>query len=307
LSDSISHRDGYPLGLAHANGRNARLRGLLAADALVMAPGCFDCLTARLVARAGFPAAYITGAGVSMSVLGAPDIGVISFAEVAERARRIADVVDIPILCDVDTGYGGPLNVVRTIRELERAGISAVQIEDQSWPKKCGHEPGRKVVDVVEMVGRIHAAVDARDDQDFVIVARTDARTSRGLDEALDRAAAYLEAGADVLFVESPESREEMRAINARIPAPTLANMVEGGRTPFLPADDLVALGYRIAIYPNSLTRLIGRQGAVMLAALAETGTTEGVRDTMLDHRELWSLFDYPDWAALEARFMGPD
>lgn len=307
MSTPNSRRDGYPLGLANAGGRNRRLRDLLAGDKLVMAPGCFDCLTARLVAKAGFKAAYMTGSGVSMSALGAPDMGVISYAEVAERARRIADVVDIPVICDVDTGYGGPINVIRTVRELERAGVSAVQIEDQVWPKKCGHEPGRRVVDVAEMVGRIKAAVDARDDEDFVVIARTDARTVHGIDEALERAQAYREAGADVLFVESPESREEMRLVNERLDAPTLANMVEGGRTPFLPASELEALGYRLAIYPNSLTRLIGRQGALMLATLAETGTTAGLKDSMLDHRELWSLFDYDEWTALETRFTAQD
>lgn len=307
MSAPVSHRDGYPLGLAHAAGRNRQLRTLLSGNTLIMAPGCFDCLTARLVAKADFPAAYITGSGVSMSALGAPDMGVISFPEIAERARRIADAVDIPIICDADTGYGGPINIIRTVRELERAGVSAVQIEDQAWPKKCGHELGRKIVDVAEMVGRIKAAVDARDDDDFVVIARTDARTSRGVEEALDRARAYREAGADVLFVESPENREEMRAINERLEGPTLANMVEGGRTPFLPADELADLGYRVAIYPNSLTRLIARQGALMLAELAKNGTTAGMQDAMLDHRGLWSLFDYADWTELEARFAAQD
>ncbi|MFP4273564.1 MAG: oxaloacetate decarboxylase [Paracoccaceae bacterium] len=307
MTEPIARRPGYPAGLAHAQGRNARLRALLAGPGIVMAPGCFDCLTARLVAQAGFPAAYITGSGVSMSALGAPDMGVISYAEVLERARRIADSVDIPVICDVDTGYGGPINVIRTVREMERAGLSAVQIEDQAWPKKCGHEPGRRLVDLAEMTGRIKAAVDGRDDPDFVVIARTDARSAQGLEAALDRAAAYAEAGADVIFVESPESREEMSAINARLDAPTLANMVEGGRTPVLPAAELEALGYRLAIYPNSLTRLIGHQGRALMETLRETGTTDGMRDRMLDHAALWGLFDYPDWTALESRFAGTD
>ncbi|KKO04353.1 hypothetical protein LCGC14_0087110 [marine sediment metagenome] len=303
MTTTVTRRPGYPLGLAQAQGRNAKLRELINRDALTMAPGCFDCLTARLVADAGFPAAYITGSGVSMSALGAPDIGVISFAEVAERARRIADVVEIPIICDVDTGYGGPLNVVRTVRELERAGVSAMQIEDQSWPKKCGHELGRKLVDIPEMEGRIKAAVDARDDEDVMIIARTDARTGHGLAEALDRAMAYREAGADIIFVESPESQDEMQQINQRLECPTLANMVEGGRTPFLNSDTLKSLGYRLAIYPNSLTRLFGFQGAKMLTTLAEQGSTSSLREQMLDHNGLWSLFDYTEWTELEARF----
>lgn len=303
MTTTVTRRPGYPLGLAQAQGRNAKLRELINRDALTMAPGCFDCLTARLVADAGFPAAYITGSGVSMSALGAPDIGVISFAEVAERARRIADVVEIPIICDVDTGYGGPLNVVRTVRELERAGVSAMQIEDQSWPKKCGHELGRKLVDIPEMEGRIKAAVDARDDNDVMIIARTDARTGHGLAEALDRAMAYREAGADIIFVESPESQDEMQQINQRLECPTLANMVEGGRTPFLDSETLKSLGYRLAIYPNSLTRLFGFQGAKMLATLANQGSTASLREQMLDHNGLWSLFDYTEWTELEARF----
>jgi 2,3-dimethylmalate lyase len=304
MTTTVTRRPGYPLGLAQAHGRNARLRALIDRNALTMAPGCFDCLTARLVAQAGFPAAYITGSGVSMSALGAPDIGVISFAEVAERARRIADVVDIPIICDVDTGYGGPLNVVRTVRELERAGVSAMQIEDQTWPKKCGHELGRKLVDITEMQGRIKAAVDARDDADVMIIARTDARTGHGLAEALDRALAYREAGADIIFVESPESQDEMQQINQRLQCPTLANMVEGGRTPFLDADTLAELGYRLAIYPNSLTRLFGFQGARMLESLAQHGSTAPMHKQMLDHHGLWSLFDYPEWTSLESQFI---
>jgi 2-methylisocitrate lyase-like PEP mutase family enzyme len=242
-----------------------------------------------------------------MSAIGAPDMGVLSSAELIERAHRIADSVDIPVICDIDTGFGGPINVIRTIREMERAGVSAVQIEDQDFPKKCGHEPGRKLVSVQEMTGRIKAAVDARHDGDFLIIARTDARTDMGLEAALDRAAAYGEAGADILFVESPESRDEMQAINAQLSGPTMANMVEGGRTPLLPSTDLAALGYRLAIYPNSLTRLVGHMGAELLDTLRETGTTDGMRNRMLDHRALWDLFDYPQWTALEDRFTETD
>jgi 2-methylisocitrate lyase-like PEP mutase family enzyme len=299
--------DTYPTGLGRVLGRSSRLRALVEAPGLLMAPGCYDCITARLIARAGFSAVYVTGSGVSMSAIGAPDMGVLSSAELIERTHRIADSVDIPVICDIDTGFGGPINVIRTIREMERAGVSAVQIEDQDFPKKCGHEPGRKLVSVQEMTGRIKAAVDARHDGDFLIIARTDARTDMGLEAALDRAAAYGEAGADILFVESPESRDEMQAINAQLSGPTMANMVEGGRTPLLPSTDLAALGYRLAIYPNSLTRLVGHMGAELLDTLRETGTTDGMRNRMLDHRALWDLFDYPQWTALEDRFTETD
>ncbi|KMK64886.1 oxaloacetate decarboxylase [Puniceibacterium sp. IMCC21224] len=299
--------DTYPTGLGRVLGRSSRLRALVAAPDLLVAPGCYDCLTARLVARAGFAAAYITGSGVSMSAIGAPDMGALSSAELIERAQRIADSVDIPVICDIDTGFGGPINVIRTIRDLERAGVSAVQMEDQAFPKKCGHEPGRKLVSVQEMTGRIKAAVDARHDPDFLIIARTDARSDHGLDAAIDRAAAYGEAGADVLFVESPESRDEMQLLNTRLSRPTMANMVEGGRTPLLPGADLEALGYRLAIYPNSMTRVVGHMGAELLNTLRQTGTTDGMRNRMLDHRALWNLFDYPEWTALEDRFKQTD
>ena len=279
--------DDRPVGLGRVAGRNARLRAAVEAPGLTIAPGCYDCLTARLVGRAGFEAAYVSGSGVSMSAIGAPDMGVLTAAELTERVARIADSIDIPVICDMDTGFGGPINVIRTVRAMERACVSAVQIEDQAWPKKCGHEPGRKLVRPAEMTGRIQAALDARHDADFLVIARTDARTDRGLAEALDRAAAYAEAGADVVFVESPENREEMQAINVALSRPTLANMVEGGRTPMLPAADLAALGYRLAIYPNSLARLLGHQGALLLETLRQTGGTDPMRGAMLDHRAL--------------------
>ena len=201
----------YPAGLRVTTGRNARLRARLAEPRILVAPGCYDCLTARIVETGGFEAAYVSGAGVSISALGAPDMGLVSFAEVLDRVRRIADITTIPLIADIDTGFGGPLNVIRTIREFERAGVSGVQMEDQEAPKRCGHELGRRIVGTDEMVARIKAAVDARHDPDFVIIARTDARTSLGLTAAIDRGRAYAAAGADLVFVESPESEAEMR------------------------------------------------------------------------------------------------
>ncbi|MFW8565053.1 isocitrate lyase/PEP mutase family protein [Orrella sp. 11846] len=293
-----------PIGLSHKTNRNAQLANFITGKKLVMAPGCFDCLTAKLIEKSGFNIAYITGSGVSMSALGAPDMGVISFSEVVERAYRIADSVSIPVICDADTGYGGPINIIRTVREFERAGVSAIQIEDQAWPKKCGHEPGRKLVEPDEMINRIKAAVDTRLDDNFLIIARTDARTSLGLEAAIERAQLYSEAGADVLFVESPESEIEMQQINKMLATPTLANLVEGGRTPILNAKRLEEIGYRLAIYPNSLTRLIAFQSLAMLRALQENGTTKNMADQMLNHRELWDLFDYPEWVALEEKYV---
>ena len=292
----------FPAGFANIEDRTARLHSLVAAPEIVVAPGAFDCITARLVDKAGFPAVYITGSGVSMSALGAPDVGLMSYGEIFDRVQRIADVVSIPVIADADTGYGGPLNIIRTVRDFERAGVSAVQIEDQAWPKKCGHEPGRQIVQVTEMVGRIKAAVDARTDG-IAIVARTDARSTEGLDAAIERAQRYGEAGADILFLESPESEDELKTLNRQLEKPTMANMVEGGRTPVLPYPQLQQIGFSLAIFPNSLTRLLGNTGAALMAELKNTGTTAGMAESMLDHKGLWDLFDNQRWRTLEDRY----
>jgi len=293
----------YPTGLRTTPSRHRALRQRMAAPGIVVAPGCYDCITARLVEVSGFDAAYVTGSGVSMSALGAPDMGALSFGEILDRVRRICDAVSIPIIADADTGYGGPLNVIRTMREFERAGVSAVQLEDQEWPKKCGHEPGRKVASSTEMEQRIKAAADARVDPDVMIVARTDAIAIEGYEAALERAARYREAGADIAFVEAPQSRAELAEVPQRLGMPCLANMVEGGRTPVLPFPELEAMGFKVAIYPNSLTRLFARAGQDLLAGLKSSGGTAGFANQMLDHGQLWSLFENERWQALEKRF----
>lgn len=293
----------FPLSLGAAGSHAGKLRRALQPGRLLMAPGVFDCLTARLAECCGFSAVYMTGSGVSISRLGAPDVALLSFAEILDQAKRIADVTTLPVIADVDTGYGGPLNVIRTVREMERAGIAAIQIEDQEWPKRCGHELGRKLVSREEMVSRVKAAVDARIGPDLMIIARTDARTMDGLDEALDRAHAYVEAGADIIFVESPESVEEMRRVTGEVRAPTLANQVEGGRTPMLPADELQAIGFGLAIYPNSITRLFGHMGQQLFTELRESGSTRAFGDRMLDHRALWELFEHRKFIELEAQY----
>ncbi|OWT63712.1 isocitrate lyase/PEP mutase family protein [Candidimonas nitroreducens] len=295
---------GYPLGLRTAHGRNARLRSLIAASELLVAPGAYDCVGARLIEQSGFGALYLTGSGMSMSALGAPDVGLMSFSEILDRAARVADTVSIPVIVDADTGYGGPLNLIRTVREFERAGISGIQIEDQSWPKKCGHESGRNLVSSAEMEGRIKAAVDARVDPDLVLIARTDARSTDGIEAALERAARYVQAGADVIFVESPETEEELAIVARSVNVPVLANMVEGGRTPILPAGQLAKLGFSMAIYPNALTRCFAYAGLEMLRELAGSGTTAAMVPRMLSHRELWTLFEYEKWTATEQRLL---
>lgn len=284
--------------------RGPGLRQLLAGPDLIVAPGCYDVITARLVEHAGFPAAYMTGSGVSMSVTGLPDIGLVSLHEVLDRLGQIAGAIRLPLIADGDTGFGNPLNVLRTVREFERRGAAAIQLEDQEMPKKCGHEPGRLLVPVPEMVAKIEAARFARASADFLIVARTDARTTHGIEEAIARGRRYAEAGADVIFVESPETPDEMRAVCRAIPAPCLANMVEGGRTPLLPQHELAEIGYRIVIYPNALTRVFARAGLELLGELKRTGTTAGMLPGMLTHGELWELFGRKKWTALERRFV---
>lgn len=250
-----------------------RFKALLDAPELLLAPGAYDVLSARLAEQAGFGAVYMTGYGTSASVLGEPDMGFLSFSEMLKRADDMANAVDVPILADGDTGFGNALSVRRTVRGYEKAGVAGIQLEDQAFPKRCGHMTGKEVIPAEEMVQKIKAAVDVRHDQDFVVVARTDARGAHGLDEALRRGALYRDAGADVLFIESPENVDELRQVQEAFRGTrTLANMVEGGRTPVLGKDDLEGLGFAIAIYP--VGPLYAAAGAVRsyLDALLTTG-----------------------------------
>lgn len=302
----LDFNDRCPPGLRATAGRNAALRARLG-QGLLAAPGCYDCLTARLVESAGFEAAYISGAGISISALGAPDLGLAGFNEVLDRVTRICDVLTIPVIADGDTGFGGPLNVIRTVRAFERAGVSAIQIEDQESPKRCGHEMGRRIVPVPEMEARVRAACDARADPDFVVIARTDGRTTLGLQEAIDRLGAYHRAGADVLFLESPESAEEMAQVRRALPdVPLVANMVEGGRTPFQDHATLDAIGYDVAIYPNSLTRLFAKVGSDLMHDLRTGGTTASRHGEMMGHADLWAMFHRDTWLGLEASYAAP-
>ena len=232
-----------------------RLRTLLTEPGLVVVPGAYDALSARLIAQAGFPAVYMTGFGTAASVLGQPDVGLLTMSEMVSRAAALSSVIgDIPLIADADTGYGNPLNVRRTIQEYERAGVAAVHIEDQIWPKKCGHMEGKQVIPQEEMVQKVRAAVEARRDPDFVIIARTDANAVNGLEDALRRGKAYREAGADIVFIEAPRSVEELRTIVETFPdTPLLYNWVENGKTPALSLDDIRTLGYKLVIFPVSL------------------------------------------------------
>ena len=236
---------------SHRDHRAALARRVRARE-LTVAPGVFDMISARVADRAGFDALYMTGYGIAASHMGLPDAGLVSYSEMVGRAARICAGTRTPLIADADTGFGGLLNVRHTVRGYEAAGVAAIQIEDQEFPKKCGHAPGRRVVPLDDMVRKVEVAVDARQSDDFLIVARTDSRSSLGLDEAIRRGRAFARAGADVVFIEAPESEEEFARIGREIDAPLLANMVEGGFSPVVPADTLARLGFAVAIYPGT-------------------------------------------------------
>ena len=268
------------------------LRQRLAEDAILVAPGVYDALSAALASDAGFQAVYLSGASVAYTRLGGPDLGLVSVTEVADTIARIRERVATPLIADADTGFGNAINVGRTVRLFERAGASCIQLEDQSFPKRCGHLKGKTLVPAAEMVGKVRAALDARASADTLIMARTDAIAVEGFKAAVDRAERYVEAGADVLFVEAPETEEQMRDLNARFAGrvPLLANMVEGGRTPFLAADALEALGYSVVIFPGGLVRALTKAAQDYFATLQAHGTTTPFADRMLDFDGLNAL-----------------
>lgn len=274
--------------------RTTILRQLLAGKNIIVTPGAHDALTAKIIEKTGFPAVYMTGYGQAASHLGKPDVGLLTMTEMVARAANIVEAVSIPVIADADTGFGNAVNVMRTVREYEKAGVAAIQLEDQVAPKKCGHMTGRQVVSKEEMVGKIKAAVDARRDEDLVIIARTDARTVHGINEALDRAKAYEEAGADLLFVESPESIDEMKLITSSFNVPVLANMVEGGRTPLLLNQELEKIGFNIVIYPTASTYSVCLAISRLMQNLKQTGTTAGMMDEMIKFTEFNELIGLP-------------
>lgn len=281
-----------------------RLRELLGQPGIIMAPGAFDMVSARLVERAGFPAVYMTGFGQSASHLGLPDAGYIGLAEMVERARNMVRAVKIPVIADADTGYGNELGVRRTVELYEAAGVAGLHLEDQVFPKRCGHTPGRRVVPAEEMVRKIRAAVDARRDSNLLIIARTDARTGYGLAEALRRGHLYEEAGADAVFIESPESEEELAQAAQEFKIP-FVNMADFGRTPVLPAGHLAEMGFRIAIYP--ITTLLAATRAIerALAGLREHGTTVPLYRDLMPFTEVLELIGFAEVWELEKRYAG--
>jgi 2-methylisocitrate lyase-like PEP mutase family enzyme len=279
-----------------------RLREALAAQSPLLLPGVHDALSARLAERAGFSAAYLSGSATAMSLLGVPDIGLLSGAEIIEQARRITAVSAVALVCDGDTGFGNAVNVAYTVQRMEAAGVAAIQLEDQTYPKRCGHFSGKSVVSAEEMLQKLHAAVEARSDQDFVIIARTDARAVHGLEEAIDRGRRYAAAGAEVIFVEAPRTVEELQAVSTRIDAPTLVNVVEGGRTPRLPLAAYGDLGFDVVLYPTAAVRTASHALGSLYGHLHAAGTTEGAPVEMISFPARNAVNDLPGWEAIGTR-----
>jgi 2-methylisocitrate lyase-like PEP mutase family enzyme len=280
-----------------------KLRALIAGPGYTMAPGAYDPLTARLVEQAGFEAVYLTGGGYSRAN-GYPDLGLLTLSENVRFIGLTVEAVGIPVIADADTGYGNAINVIRTVREYEKSGVAGFHIEDQVSPKKCGHYEGKEVISLGEMVGKIHAAVDTRQDHDLIIIARSDARAVEGLQASIDRVNAYLEAGADVGFVEAPQNVEELRIVGRQVKGPALVNVFEGGKTPMVPASELEAMGFRIGIYPSQTHRAAIRAAQKVLAALKEDGDTRRIEGDLATFQEREDVVGTDRWRALEEKYM---
>jgi len=283
-----------------------QLRQLIGRSGYTMVPGAYDTLTARLVEATGFAAVYLTGGGYSRAS-GYPDLGLLSLTENAMFIGRTVDAVGVPVIADADTGYGNAVNVIRTVREYEKTGVAGFHIEDQVSPKKCGHYEGKEVISRAEMVGKIKAAVDTRRDADMVIIARSDARAIEGLQAAIDRVNAYLEAGADVGFVEAPQTVEELRIVGREVRGPALVNVFEGGKTPMLGAVELGQMGFRLGIYPSQTHRAAIRAAQQVLAAMKRDGDTRAIETELATFQEREDAVGTAQWRTLEEKYMRID
>src|ERR1051325_10930153 len=281
-----------------------QLRQLIGRSGYPMVPGAYDTLTARLVEAAGFAAVYLTGGGYSRAS-GYPDLGLLSLTEHAMFLGRTGEAVGIPVIADADTGYGNAINVIRTVREYEKTGVAGFHIEDQVSPKKCGHYEGKEVISRAEMVGKIKAAVDTRRDADMVIIARSDARAIEGRAAAIDRVNAYLEAGADVGFVEAPQTVEELRIVGREVRGPALVNVFEGGKTPMLGAEELEEMGFRLGIYPSQTHRAAIRAAQRVLAAMKRDGATRAIETELATFQEREEAVGTAHGRALEEKYLG--
>ena len=279
-----------------------QLRELIDGPGIVVLPGAHDVLSARIIEQAGFPVVFTSGFGLSASALGVPDVGLLTMTESLDRVHRVVDAVSVPVVADMDTGYGNPLNVVRAAQECVKLGVAGVILEDQLWPKRCGHMEGKNVIPQQEHVEKIRAAVYARGDGDLVIIARTDAIAPIGLKEAIRRGHAYAEAGADIIFIEAPQSVDQLKAIAADFDVPLFANMIEGGKTPFLSAQELEDLGFKMVVYP--LSGLFAATSAIqeMAQHLKATGSTSGY-DRIVSFSEFEKVVDLDHYKELESQF----
>ena len=280
---------------------------LLQRDGIVVAPGCFDGLSARLVEEAGFEAAYLSGGAVARS-MGLPDIGLVTMSEVIERAAQVVAAVKIPVIADADTGYGNAINLVRTVREFERVGVAAIHIEDQITPKRCGHLDGKEVISLAEMEKKIEAALASRTDPDFGIIARTDARAVHGLEDAIRRGRSFARLGVDAVFIEAPQSEPELETIARSLrEAPLMVNMFKGGKTPLLAVSTLQKMGYRIAIFPSETQRAAIHAMRQALQLLKQEGSTEAMDSKLTTFKERDRIVGLDDWQKLERRFLKVD
>ena len=280
-----------------------RLRELLREPGIIMAPGAYDCLTARIIENAGFPAVYMTGAGTSVATLGYPDLALATMSEMVGNAADIAATVGVPVIADADTGYGGILNIQRTIRQYQRTGVAGVHIEDQEFPKRCGHLDNKRVIGIDEMVGKIKAAVDARTDDDFVIIVRTDALAVTGWDDTMRRCEAFTKAGADVLFVEAIRSPEEAERVVASVGLPLLYNFVETGKSPLFTARELEQLGFKLVIYPGSALLTVSKVVAGLMEELKVKGTTAHLVDNMVTLQDCFELMGISEMLATDESY----
>jgi carboxyvinyl-carboxyphosphonate phosphorylmutase len=279
------------------------LRQLLRQPGIIVAPGAYDCLTAKIIEREGFPVVYMTGAGTAVTRVGKPDLGFASLTEMLANASAIASTISVPLIADADTGYGGALNVYRTVQEYEKAGVAALHIEDQAFPKRCGHLDGKEVVPLAEMVVKLRAACDARTDEDLVIIARTDALAVMGLDDTLRRCAAYAAAGADVLFIEALRTQEEIDRVRREVDIPLLYNFVEHGKSPLIPVAQLEALGFKMVIFPGSLMLSVCTLAQRILRHLRQHGTTADLLGEMVSVVDLFNLMGMQEALDLDAKW----
>jgi 2-methylisocitrate lyase-like PEP mutase family enzyme len=288
--------------------KRKKFRDRLREKRIVVAPGAYDPFSARLVEYVGFEALYMTGAGVAAGLVGVPDIGLLTMTEMVEQARRITDMTTLPVISDADTGYGGPLNVRRTVQQFEKTGVCAIHLEDQEMPKKCGHLEGKQVVSSGEMVDRLKAALDARTDENFLIIARTDARATHGLAEALERGHRYAETGADVVFVEAPEGVEELQKIGRSFrDIPLLINRGGGGKTPALSGAQLEKMGFRIVIFPGDTQKAAGKAMIHLLKILKDTGNTTSAQNMMMGFEERFEILGLSRFRELESLYSRGD